>query len=260
MEETQGAPAPEGVTEQTETPTSTEATPAPESGGVDQALSPAQARIQKLANENREFRTQLQKLQQETQSYAGAKALHERLTKNPQQLRAVMDLLEGRNQQTQDPFEGYQPHEAEALRAAMEFRQWKAEQERVAQENYTRSIEENRLNLETAFEEKLKADGFIGKDGSYDELEVDLLSDAVLSRATRIAQDPNRITEKELMKAYDYVQQGTKSLEKRLLKNQVKTTPPPPSTPNKGTPPKPGKETEDQRISRMAQEYAAARG
>ena len=261
-----------GVTGQgQEAPLADEATPATEQGegnsqsqgeaNVDEALSPANIRIQKLANENRKYRQQLQRFEQDQRDLEGARNLDRLLRSDPQKARLVMDLLNGRSGQNagseKDPFEGYLPHEAEALRTAMELKQWKQQMEQQQQLQYQQSIEENNANLESVFEAKLQADGFIDKEGNFDEGAVKLIAGAVLTQALASAKDPARVTEKELLAAYNSVMKGTQYLEKRALKSTVRTTPPPSASQRATMPVGRTKETEEQRIASMVREFKA---
>lgn len=222
-----------------------------------QTAPKAENRYQKLANENKKMRDELAQLQSQSQTLEGAKNLDSWLRKDPKNLRFVLDLMEGKTPQTlpdKDPYEAFAPEVAERFRKLDAIEKRLAESDRMQKEAEDRNAEENKTHLENVFADKLKADGFIQKDGSYDENEVDLLSDAVLSRATRIAKDPYKITEQELNAAYDQIIKGTKALEKRGLKNTVKPTPPLSGSKQGSIPQGRTRETEEERIIRISKE------
>lgn len=268
MEATEGAQP--GVETTQETPTEPVESPAPENTGETNAteaekleaqVSPkSQNRFQKLASENKTFRERIAHMEALHKELEGARALDAALRSDPRKLQYVKDLLEGKIPQGQseqeDPYKDFAPEVAERFRKVDAIEKRLADEDRQRQEFHKRSLEENRAHLETVFEEKLKTDGFIQKDGAYDESEVGLLSDAVLSRATRLAKDPSRITEKELNTAYDQIMAGTQALEKRGLKRTVKTTPPPSASNRGSVPTGKAKQTDEERVLQIARELA----
>lgn len=81
-----------------------------------------------------------------------------------------------------------------------------------------------------------------------------VIAGAVLTQALSIARDPNRVSERELLQAYEDVSKGTKSLEKRALKNTVRSSPPPSGSNRNPVPIGKTKESDEQRIQRMVKE------
>jgi len=269
MEESQGVTeqAPETSTEPTESPTvevdeNQGSEGGEESGQIDKVLSPAQARIQKLANENRQFKTQLQQLQKNLEELGGARQLHEGLSKNPQYIRTVMDMIEGKwvdplkAQSEKDPFEGYEPHEAEALRSAMEFKQYKMEQERREQERQQKFVQEHQQSLEDEFGEYLKKDGYLTDKGPVDVKALRTIEYSVRAALQEIAKDINVPTRAELKQAYEMVTEGLEPLKKIGLKKALEKPAVPPSGSKLGSVAPRGKtkETDAQRVERIMRE------
>lgn len=253
MEEAQAVEAP------VETPTQAEAPATSETSG-DTLETPApksENRYQKLASENKRMRDELSQLQSQSKTLDGAQKLDAWLRQDPKNLRYVMDLMEGKSPQSvpdKDPYEAFAPEVAEKFRRMDAIERRLAQEDQQRQEAETRSVEENKAHLESVYITRLKTDGFINKDGTFDEHEVDLLSDAVLSRATRLAKDPYKITEREFTSAYEQIIKATKSLEKRGLKNTVKPTPPLSGSKSGSVPAGRARMTEEERIAAIAKE------
>ena len=272
--------AAQSLESQTEESPSSEITTSENEGGQQdiQEESPRKkgdARYQKLANENREYRKQIEEYRQhqdaiefnkwvrnnpKAASAIQAVSLAIMNNKDPVQALSQMVGAEVENKQVEDPYSGFDPEVAEKFRRLDAIEKRLAEEDRARKEAELRSIEEHKSHLDEIFEDRLKKDGFIAKDGSYNEEEIELLSDAVISRAARIARNPERITEQEIVKAYDQVTKGLQVFEKRGLKKTVQVAPPPTPS-NRGVIPiGKTKETEDQRLERITREFLSAKG
>ena len=223
-------------------------------------LSPkAENRFQKLANENAKYKAELQEYQTKSQTYKDAIALHEWLTANPDNIKAMIEFMDGRNKpvgaEQKDPYSEYAPEVAEKFRKMDQFEKYIAQQEQERVQSQQRSIQENRSHLENVFERTLQEKGFISKDGSFDEFEVGIIGKAVLAELMELAQDKDRPTETELNQSVEKVFKGMSALEKRALKKTITSSGVPPTGSRAGSAPKSGgKETDAQRIARITAE------
>ena len=227
-----------------------------------QPVPKSQNRYQKLANENRQYKEELGRLKQELGSLSSVRELDQYLKANPSQAKAVFELLSKppSEPKSEDPFEGYRPHEKEALSAALELKKWKQQIEEQNQANYKAAISKNNERLMSAFEESLKADGFVDKKGNFNEAEVETIANAVYTQALRIADNPEMITTEEMQRAYKQTMAGLNIYGKRALGKAVNYTPPPPSAIVRSEPAGKRVESEEQRIARMVREYESFRG
>lgn len=235
-----------GVTEQVDTPIPATESPTVEAGGdesdaidpsIDRLSETAKKRFQSLANERRKYQTEsqkyqseYQKLRQELDSLSGPRSLHEALSKNPQHLRAVLDMIEGKGAEVKDPYADFSPEVAEKFRAVDAMEAWKKEQEGVRQQEQQTYIQQNEDRLNSRFATLLKDKGYADESGNFDEAFSDALADAVRSRLSTQG-DPRLATEKQVDSAFEGVIKGLQFLEKKALKTVVKQ----PGVPASGT-------------------------
>lgn len=260
-----------GVTENSQTPV--------ESGdsrtAATQNESVSRTEYNKAREEHRKVLREVQRYQAEIKQLEGAKSLHDRISKDPKALQVMLDLFNGKFPQSQaasaesekDPFEGYDPVVADALREAKkasreleEIKRWKSDREQhelnQAKTQQERDIIDNRQNLDNEFGLKLQADGFVDKNGkpTVTDKTIRAIEKTTLTTLLEIAADPQRPTKAEMLEAYqlaleDLADFSKSNLKKTVIKNV------PPSGSSRGSPAAGQvKETEAQRIARMAAE------
>lgn len=186
----------------------------------------------------KQMRGQVRQLQDQIKALEGASNLERWLKSSPDNMRVVMDLMQGRKSQPQpeksaqnnqeDPYKDYEPFVAEQFRKLAALEQWKAEQEKKAEEHLKtqeqkeqEAIHKNMADLDEGFNELLIKDGFMGKDGVGDQSLIEMIQDAVLARAARLYGDPTRATRSQMIEAYKAVTAGLSAHQKFTLKKTV---------------------------------------
>ncbi len=119
-------------------------------------------RWQKMNEQNRDYRRQIREFQERERRLEGPRAIHEALSKNPQHLRMVMDLLTGNPPvgEQEDPYAEWDPIVAskfkdyDALKAKVD-----AFEQRQAQDQQ-QFVQNNEQTLLAEFSQVLKADGY----------------------------------------------------------------------------------------------------
>ena len=250
-------------------------------------VTEAKAEVKKGPDYNwKAMREAVRQRDEQIKSLKGAADLDRWLKSNPKNLRTIMDLMEGRETQSQPqsqnnvsdktPQFNFEQYDADtqgilkflydkALKAD-ELIQWKVEQERREQERQTSTVKEreaqmetNMLTLNTEFDELLVKDGYLAKDYSGGESPmVNLIRYAVMAALTETMGDARRATRDQLNKAYGSVISGLSAHRKHTLKEAI-TSPGTPATGSKqGTAmtAKPAR-SEAQRISELTEAISA---
>lgn len=257
----------EGVSTSHEEPANTpsvgEESPTSEAG-ESKPESSAQKRIQKLANENRQYKENLQKMEAKLKAIAPLEEWDGWLRQNPHYAKELQEWLDprinGKKQEAkEDPYKDFSPEVQAKFRELDDLRSWKTsfeqrqEQERV--QNEQRSVSDVQNSVDDQFRKYLQEDGFTSKDGAYEESVVEYIEDAVLARLMRSAENPQKPTLEELKTAYEaVVKKGIPSLQKHALKNSKRGPNVPASGSNRGIIPPKGRQTAEQRIAQMASE------
>lgn len=217
-------------------------------------------RFQKLANENKRYKTDLQKLQSQLEKAQEALGLQEWLAADPRRIQALL-ALEGQSttQEQSDPYAEYSPDVADRFRKLDMIEKYIEEQKQERKQNHEKSIAENRIELENAFEKALSEKGYIAKDGSFDQFEVGIIGKATLAEIVEISKNPEKPTVAELNQALSNVLSGMSKIERRGLKQTIKPQTMPPTGSRSGTAitKSGGRETDQQRIARIAAELGA---
>jgi len=229
-----------------------------EEGGGGEGKTAGQNRWQKLANSNRELKEQLKALE-------GAAAADRWMKEDPEGFlnffagKAGFKVSKGEGAETtqpkEDPYKDFDPVVAERLKrydaALEEMEKAKAEGKEKAKAAQVRAIQENRADLDEAFDEMAVAAGYMDKDGNGNTEILDFLANATLSKLTALAKRPQMPTRRELKAAFDATVKGAKSLSKHFAKTAA--PPPPPSGSGKGsTPPGTRPRTEQERLKDIA--------
>lgn len=273
MEEVEGQQAEETQVEntpveQTETPTSAEASPTSESEGESGPVpQKSQNRYQKLANNVRELREENQRLQKEAEALAQARGLHQALSTDPRKAQLVQMLLDQeksekllsqlfqQDQNRTDPYERYEPEVAERFRKLDQLLQWQEQKEQEYKAFQEQSVAQNVQHLEDAFTNKLKQKGLVSADGKYDQDVVDLLGKATLAALSETGVHPFHANEKQLEEALERSFKGLESWSKRSLKQAVQsnTKVPASASASGGLPPQKGVDytNQDNRLARI---------
>lgn len=173
----------------------------------------------------RELKARLGELEGKLNSNQKAIELYDWLKENPTRFRSLMDLIEGKQgrEPQEDPYSEFAPEVAAKFRELDDLKNWKAVQERDRQAYEQRTISENRSELDVEFDNMLIGDGFVSKDGSFDEGLVTLISKATLATMMEIARDPHKPTKGELKEAYKRVTSGLSAVEKNAFKKAVRS-------------------------------------
>ncbi len=258
------APQGQDVASPAETPTQEGESSTPEQGGTEtgqqtpeQVAQKSQNRYQKLANENKQYRAELEKFRQESATLQGARAIDQLLRANPQKAAQVLAILQAKEearQQQEDPYKDFHPSVAEKFRELDAFKEWKAKQEQSQQQGYEKFIADNTRNLETKYQGMLSEKGLL-KDGKpVSPRMVEAVDRATLARLMEIAQDPRCPTEQELKSAFEYITAGFEEAKRFGLQTAVKQPGVPATGSKVGTLPTKGKETDQQRRDRILAE------
>lgn len=200
----------------------------------------------------KQMREQVRQLNSQIKALEGAANLEKWLKANPDNMRVVMDLMQGRKSQPQpeksapsveDRWKDYAPEVVEAMKELDALKQWRAEQERKAEEQSKtqeqkeqEDIQRNMKDLDQGFYDLLVNDGIIGKDGTFDKDLVEMIEDAVQARGTRLYGDIKRATRSQLNETYKAVTAGLSAHQKYTLRKTV-TKEVPPSGSKRGTVP-----------------------
>lgn len=250
-----------GVQEVSETTTAPEESPTSEAQVDTESeagtASKSQNRYQKLANENRQYKMELQKFREEQAALAGARNLDAILRANPHKAAKIMEIINAREeaQVRADPYAAFSPEVAAKFREMDELKQWREQWEENQKSQQVKTFEKNKAALETEYASLLQKDGYVGKDGNpVSQPLVDAIDRATLAMLMETAEDPNFPTSQELNRAYGLVIAGFKEAEKRGLKQTIKSPGVPASGTKSGTIPAKGPETDQQRINRILSE------
>lgn len=243
-------------------------TDAPE-GGEESASSPDQSgekksvkaenRYQKLANDNRKYREELQQMKVDMAGMSGLKEIEGFLKSNPDKAKIFLDWMIGQNEPkapTEDPYKDFRPEVAAKFRELDDLKKWKSDFENNQKMEHERSETQSRSQVyserDNEFNDYLKADGYLDKDGRYDESVVEFIEDAVFTRLMRTAQDPLKPSRNEFKDAYDAVcRKAAPALTKMKMKSFIKEPGVPPSGSRGGIIPPKGKDTEKARLARI---------
>lgn len=217
----------EGVTENSQAPAQDGEVAAEAQGNTEDKLPFGKhPRWQKMVQENRQFKSELQRVKQEFDSKKQAIGFYDWLQKSPDNFRSVMDIMEGKGPKQVDPYAEFDPSVAEKFRKLDSLEKWKADQEQKQRESQVKTVEGNRQNLDEEFENLLTKGGYLQEDGSHDEGVVALVSKATLATLMEIAEDPNFPTKSELHQAYKLVSSGLAAVNKQGQMKKVQPTVP----------------------------------
>ena len=208
-----------------------------ESEGQREPQNKAANRFQKLANSLKSERASNQKLSEQLKSLEQARMLHERLSSDPRKSQLVQALLGdqaddilgrvyGRHEAEKkvDPYEQFAPEVAEKFRQMDALEKWREERETESKTYREQQVQQNVTTLEEAFGRKLTERGVVGKDGIFNDMEVNLISKATLAALAETTKNPYLATEKQLDAALDSAFKGLEAWSKRSLKQVVRST------------------------------------
>lgn len=238
-----------------------EASPATEQpGGDDQSASgdgslnqKSENRFQKLLSENKRYRDREREFEDFKRANEAGINFHQALSKqNPQALQVLIELndlmlKQGRSpdqirkviqdfvkQEQVNPYADYDKPIQELAQKTLSAEE-KVEKILQEIESYKKSeVTTHQQMLDHEFDRRLVQDGFISKEGTFNELEVFLVSNAVRTLLDKYAKNPDKPTLEEMDKAYDLVKQTLHKQGGKALKSVSKTPSAPPSGTKKG--------------------------